>query len=376
MPVLDFQLVTKVFKSSLRGRYLYTLGPVTFGVERGEIFGYLGPNGAGKTTTIKLAMGLLRPTAGRVLCFGQPSEATEAKRRIGFLPEQPYFYQHLTARELLEFYGDMFGLSRREVRTRALDLLDLVGLRSSCDVTVSKFSKGMLQRIGFAQALVNDPDLVVLDEPLTGLDPVGRREIRDLILDLRSRGKTVFISSHILQDVEMISDRVGILAAGKILKIASIAEVLETSIRWIEVEVDGLAASKARQIGFTDVADLGEKTIIRVAEEDDLNGAITSLISAGARISSVVPMRLTLEDYFLSQIGSGERRSDDRASGRRGGDDGADGDRPRSGGDDRSRSNRSGLKDAVGAGGRRYDIGDGRLGLYACFGRRGGREAR
>ena len=313
MTVLDFEAVTKTFKSSIRGRRLYTLGPISFGVKESEIFGYLGPNGAGKTTTIKIALGLLKPTSGKVTCFGFPGGAAEARRRMGFLPEQPYFYQHLTGRELLEFYGNMFGLRRAESRRRAEHLLELVGLGSFGDTAISRFSKGMLQRIGLAQAIVNDPDLVVLDEPLTGLDPAGRREMRDLIVDLKSRGKTVFFSSHILQDVEMICDRVGILAGGRILKIASVSEVLEKSVRWIEVEVNGLSAEAARGLGLIGLEVAGDKAVIRVAEGDDLNRAIARLMSAGARISSVVPMRLTLEDYFLSQVD--QERPGKRATG-------------------------------------------------------------
>jgi hypothetical protein len=205
---------------------------------------------------------------------------------------------------------------------------------------------------------------------------VGRREIRDLILDLRSRGKTVFVSSHILQDVEMICDRVGILAAGRILKIASMAEVLQTSLRWIEVEVEGLAASKARQAGFGDAADLGDRTVVRVAEEDDLNGAITRLISAGARISSVVPMRLTLEDYFLSHVGGPERRDGDRQPEGRdrpgAAGDSADRDSTRIDGAGRGGCDLRGLRDRVGAESRRSPLGDRRRDLLCCRGRGSG----
>ncbi len=302
MSALAFEGISKAFRSSLRGKYLYTLGPISFSVETGEIFGYLGPNGAGKTTTIKIAMGLLRPSCGKVLCLGKPSNSAEAKKRIGFLPEQPYFYQHLTAFELLEFYSDMFGLARAESRRRADHLLEAVGLKDSRDTVLAKFSKGMLQRIGLAQALVNDPELVILDEPLSGLDPIGRREIRDLIVDLRSRGKTIFFSSHILQDAEMICDRVGILCDGKILRIAGLAEVLSRSTKWIEIQVEGLSIEKARSLGLVNVSGLGEKTVIAVRPDDDINCTINRLIACGAKISAVVPVRLSLEDYFMTQI--------------------------------------------------------------------------
>ncbi|HVP56476.1 MAG TPA: ABC transporter ATP-binding protein [bacterium] len=306
MSVLRFEAVSKVFRSSLRGKYLYTLGPIDLGIEPGEIFGYLGPNGAGKTTTLKLGMGLLRPSSGKVLIFDRPHDSLSAKRRVGFLPEQPYFYQHLTAVELLEFYGDMFGLERHENRRRALDLIDKVGLRKFGNTMISKFSKGMLQRIGLAQALVNEPDLVVLDEPMSGLDPIGRREIRDLILDLKARGKTVFLSSHILQDVEMICDRVGIISAGKILEIASVADLLDRSVESIEIHLEGIAASEARDLGFTGASALGDKTVVTVAHQAEINLAIMRLVAAGARVAAVLPLRGTLEDYFMRQVVGGE----------------------------------------------------------------------
>jgi ABC-2 type transport system ATP-binding protein len=302
MSVLRLEGVSKVFRSSLRGRYLYTLGPIDLSVEPGEIFGYLGPNGAGKTTTLKLAMGLLRPTSGRIFIFDRPNDSRSARKRVGFLPEQPYFYQHLTAIELLEFYGDMFDFSRDRNHRRAMDLLEVVGLKEFGNTMISKFSKGMLQRIGLAQALVSDPDLVVLDEPMSGLDPVGRREIRDLILDLRSKGKTVFLSSHILQDVEMICDRVGILSVGKLLKVATVAEVLAGSVQSVEVHLEGLSARAAKELGFENTSATGEKTVVTLAHQDEANVALMRLVAAGARVIAVVPVRATLEDFFMSQI--------------------------------------------------------------------------
>jgi ABC-2 type transport system ATP-binding protein len=300
--MLRFEGILKIFRSSLTRRYLYTLGPVSFEVKEGDIFGYLGPNGAGKTTTIKVALGLLRPSAGKVTYFGRRSDDVEARKRMGYLPEQPYFYQHLTAMELLEFYGQVFGLTAREVRRRADRLLDTVGLSASSTTPISKFSKGMLQRIGLAQALINDPDLVLLDEPLAGLDPVGRREIRDVILELKARGKTVFFSSHILQDVEMICDRVGILSQGKLLKVAAVADVLQGSIRFVEILLAGLDIERARQLGLGPVSQRGDKTVVRLDPDADINGAVGTLIASGARIEAVVPQRQTLEDYFMGEV--------------------------------------------------------------------------
>ncbi|MFH1312814.1 MAG: ABC transporter ATP-binding protein [Candidatus Eisenbacteria bacterium] len=304
MSVLKFDSVSKVFRSSLIGRHMYTLGPVSFEVEQGEVFGYLGPNGAGKTTTVKLALGLLRASAGSVTCFGKPSTSAGIKGRIGFLPEQPYFYQHLSAVELLEFYGGVCGMKKKPLRRRAEELLHATGLWESRDTTLSKFSKGMLQRIGLAQALINDPDIIILDEPLSGLDPVGRREIRDLILQQKMQGKTVFFSSHILHDVEIICDRVGILSQGKILRIATISEVRLGSTRCVEIQLDGLEMEKAAVLGLGEVAKHGDKTVISLTPDADVSRAVGVLLASGATISAVIPHRQTLEDYFMSQVQS------------------------------------------------------------------------
>ena len=305
MPILEFIDVSKVLKSGITHRPVYRLGPLSFAVEAGEIFGYLGPNGAGKTTSIKILMGLLRPDSGQVRVFGKPANQATVKTGMGFLPERPYFYQHLSAFELLDFYGELFGLSARERRERAMSLLDMTGLGTSADTRLHKFSKGMLQRVGFAQALINDPEVIVLDEPLSGLDPTGRRQIRDLILDLRAGGKTVFFSSHILQDVEMICDRVGILHEGKLQSTATMKEVLSETVHAVEILVEGMAPDEVRRLGIGNPEEKAGRVVIRLGPHDDLKGAIEMIVGAGGSIASVVPQRRTLEDYFVRNIGSG-----------------------------------------------------------------------
>ncbi len=301
--ILRFESVTKVFRSSLTLKPTHTIGPLTFGIEPGEIFGYLGPNGAGKTTTIKMAVGLLKPSKGRISCFGKDVTCMDVRSRIGFLPEHPYFYQHLTASELLEFYGGLFGLGFEEARRRAVHLLDITGLAKFGKRRISKFSKGMLQRIGFAQALMNDPDLVILDEPLAGLDPVGRKQMRDLILDLKQNGKTVFLSSHILQDIEMICDRVGILWEGKIVKIARVEEILDQSIKGLDICVEGISIESAANLNLGKVRRTHDGIVITCPADTDTDIVIQRLMRQGARIRSILPQRQTLEDYFMAEIG-------------------------------------------------------------------------
>jgi ABC-2 type transport system ATP-binding protein len=305
--ILKFEGTTKILRSDLAGRHLYTLGPLDLEVMRGEIFGYLGPNGAGKTTTIKLMMGLLRPTSGRVLYFDGSTVISKARQKLGFLPEQPYFYQHLTARELLAFYGRLFGLNGSVLSGRVGNMMRLVGLAKHGDTRISKFSKGMLQRIGLAQVLINNPDVVILDEPLSGLDPVGRSEIRDLIVKLKAEGRTIFFSSHILQDVEMICDRVAILANGKILKMAAVPEVLYGSVTSYEVLASNAPHNLIRKLGLGKVSARGDKTVITMAPDIDLNESLRRLMAVGVVIEAVNPLRQTLEDYFMRELKEGER---------------------------------------------------------------------
>ena len=305
--ILRFEGTTKVLRSDLAGRHLYTLGPLDLEVMRGEIFGYLGPNGAGKTITIKLMMGLLRPTSGRILYFDGAARILKARQKVGFLPEQPHFYQHLTARELLAFYGSLFGLRNAALSSRVKSLVRMVGLEEHVDTRVSKFSKGMLQRIGLAQALINNPDVVILDEPLSGLDPVGRSEIRDLIVKLKGEGRTVFFSSHILQDVEMICDRVAILANGKILRMAAVPEVLYGSVTSYEVLASNAPPKLIQKLNLGMVSARGDKTVITMPLDIDLNTSLKRLMAVGVSIEAVNPLRQTLEDYFMRELKGGER---------------------------------------------------------------------
>ena len=222
--VVRCEALHKTFYSGLLRRKVRALRDATFAVEQGEILGFVGPNGAGKTTCLKILMGLVFPSGGQALLFGHPPGHAQAKRRVGFLPESPYFYEYLTGRELLDFVGRLFGLDRALRRQRAGELLERTGLDDAADRRLRGYSKGMLQRIGLAQALMGDPDLLVLDEPMSGLDPLGRKDVRDLIAEQRERGKTVFFSTHILPDVEQLCDRVALIVRGEVRSIGRIEE--------------------------------------------------------------------------------------------------------------------------------------------------------
>jgi len=234
MSVIEIEHLRKDFQVGFWGRESVAISDINLSVQEGEIFGFLGPNGAGKTTTIKILMGLIHPTAGTAKLLGQPVGNIKAKSKIGFLPESSHFYEYLTAMEALTFYGGLFGLSKNRLKERIPTLLKQVGLVSSAHLQLRKFSKGMLQRMGIAQSLINDPELIILDEPMSGLDPIGRKEMRELILGLKAQGKTVFFSSHITHDVEMICDRVGILVGGRLLRMGGLAEILDTGKETLE----------------------------------------------------------------------------------------------------------------------------------------------
>jgi len=298
-----------------RPRPYLALDNLTLQVGQGEVFGFLGPNGAGKTTTLKLLMQLIFPTSGRAEILGKPVGTVEVKRRIGYLPEQPYFYDYLTAEELLDYFAALFGYPAAERKRRSAALLDEVGIGAERRLPLRKFSKGMLQRVGVAQALINDPEIVFLDEPMSGLDPLGRREIRQLILRLRDRGCTVFFSSHVLSDAETLCSRVAILANGRLVTAGQLSEMLTFQVRAWELVVSGLceaALQKAKERGHvTRSTRLAEA---RYALELPLipspEHTLSELIADGASLVSLNPVRDTLEDFFVQQIS--------RASGGRG----------------------------------------------------------
>jgi ABC-2 type transport system ATP-binding protein len=292
--------VRKTFRGHLGIGSTVAVDGLTFEVRRGEIFGLLGPNGAGKTTTLKMLIGLLRPDAGEVRLFGRPPTQTQARRRLGFLPEQPYFYEYLTAEEFLTFYARLQGVPAADRAARVGRALERVGLGDRGGTPLRKCSKGMLQRVGLAQAIQHDPDLVILDEPMSGLDPIGRREVRDLILELRAAGRTVLFSSHILSDAELLCDRVAIVFRGRARAIGRLDELVPPEARWYEVEIEG---GVPEILGTERVASSGRETLLRVPDAKDLPRVLAAAEAAGARVVSVFPRRRTLEDLFLEEIG-------------------------------------------------------------------------
>ena len=266
----------------------------------GQVFGLLGPNGAGKTTTLKMILGLLRPDTGEVRLFGESPSSPLARARLGYLPENPYFYDYLTAEEFLDFYGRLRGIPAARRRETVAAALHRVGLASRRATPLRKFSKGMVQRLGLAQAIQHDPDLVILDEPMSGLDPIGRREVRELIVGLKRAGKTVFFSSHILQDAEMVCDRVAILDRGRLRAMGRLQDMIAESAPWFEVAVRG---PLPEDHGAEVLSQEGHEHLLRVGDEDALARLIDAVRGRGSRVVGIWPRRETLEDLFLRQVG-------------------------------------------------------------------------
>jgi ABC-2 type transport system ATP-binding protein len=271
-------------------------------IPQGEVFGFLGPNGAGKTTTLKLLMGLIFPTAGTARILNQPWRDAAVRARIGFLPEQPYFYDHLTPLELLDYYGTLSGVSASDRRSRIPKLLERVGLADQARTQLRKFSKGMLQRVGIAQAVLHEPEVVFLDEPMSGLDPIGRREIRDFIQSLNRGGKTVFFSTHILADAEALCHRVAVLNKGELRGVGVVADLVAKNRSRFEVVWQGTSAMPAMRIFGNETHRAGD-VARAIVSEDQLQPALETLKNQSAQLISVNPVGGSLEEYFLQKLG-------------------------------------------------------------------------
>ncbi len=298
--VLKVQDLAKTFKKPFSGKKVEAVRGVSFEVRRGEIFGFLGPNGAGKTTTIKMLTGLIEATRGKATLLGEPIPSPEAMGRVGFLPENPYVYPYLTPREFVTLCGRLNGLSGAKLTSRVQEALTKTAVAYAQDRAVRALSKGMLQRVGLAAALVHDPELLILDEPMSGLDPVGRKEVRDLIVQERAAGRTVFFSSHILSDVEMLCDRVCILRRGEVVVAGSIHDLLGNDGRRFEISLADVSEPLQRQLGEKHAPrHVGTVCVYEVEGDDAVRELLGHALAAGARVESVTPRRETLEDIFV-----------------------------------------------------------------------------
>jgi ABC-2 type transport system ATP-binding protein len=299
--MLETRGLSKVYRVGFWGRKLRALEDLSLKVEKGEIFGLVGPNGAGKSTSIKLLLGLIRPTQGTGSIDGHPIGSVESRKRLGFLPENPALYEFLTGREYLEMVGGLLKLPRQLRRERSGQLLEQVGIAHAQDLGIRKYSKGMVQRLGLAQALMGDPAVVILDEPMSGLDPIGRKDVRDLIFKLRDEGRTVFFSTHILPDVEMICDRVALLSKGRLTDVGRLDALLSNRVRMVEVALLGLPPHAAEKLhrdrAVRDQAD--GALLAQFPTLDAANAFVAEVVPLGARVESLNVMRENLEELFM-----------------------------------------------------------------------------
>ncbi|MBN2202490.1 ABC transporter ATP-binding protein [bacterium] len=296
--------LTKIYQGELGQKPTVGVEGLHLDVRPGEVFAFLGPNGAGKTSTLKLLTRLLMPTRGRALIFGEPVSDNRTMRRVGFVPEQPNLYGYLTAAEMLDFIAKIFGLPASVRKKRISDTLDRVGLAASGGLAVRTFSRGMMQRLGMAQALINDPDLLILDEPMSALDPIGRKDFRDLILDLKNRGKTLFFSSHILSDAELVADRCGILNRGRLVQTGILGDLLESQTGSIEIAfIPAGGRPSAEDLARFSFSEQGGNRVVRVTRPEDVTAVVAAVQAHGGRLVSVSPQRKSLEDVFMAEIG-------------------------------------------------------------------------
>jgi ABC-2 type transport system ATP-binding protein len=301
--VLATTNLSKTFRKPFSGRQVRAVRDVTFEVRRGEIFGFLGPNGAGKTTTIKMLTGLIAPSSGTMQILGVRAPSPDVMARVGFLPENPYIYPYLSPREFVSLCGRLSGLSGKKLAERCDAAIGRVGIGYAIDRTARTLSKGMLQRAALASAIVHDPELLILDEPMSGLDPVGRKEVRDIIVEEKQRGRTVFFSSHILSDVEMLCDRVCILRRGEVVVAGSLRELLAEGKRRSEVTVGGF--NEELREALAPIAQVtrkvGDSLVMEVEGDAAVRAVVERVLVSGARLESVTPKRETLEDLFVRE---------------------------------------------------------------------------
>ncbi len=303
--VIEIKNLNKEFSTDFWKPKVQAIQDVSFEVKKGEIFGLVGPNGAGKTTTLKVLMGLLRATSGEALINGVSVMKTNARNELGYLPENAYYYDFLKTEEVLDFYGRLFGLSKKARKKKTDELLEWVGLSHRRGVRLRAFSKGMLQRIGLAQALVNDPALVVLDEPMSGLDPIGRKEVRDIIVNLANMGKTILFSSHILSDVEVLCDRVAILINGQVKAYGDLASLVQPRVKSVEITMQGEEhpdPEPSWKDGNIQIRHAGDKTILTTQDVSKTSSLMEWGKGKGLNLLSVVSHKETLEDLFIRKV--------------------------------------------------------------------------
>ncbi len=305
MAIIEIEGLTKDFQVGFWKKHpVRALDNLNLNVEKGEVFGFLGPNGAGKTTTLKILMNLIRPTSGTARILGEAVGSVSMRQRIGFLPENPYFYDYLTAEELLLYIGKLFGMSQPALGSKVRTLLENVGLQDARRTQLRKFSKGMIQRIGLAQAIINDPEVIFLDEPMSGLDPLGRRDVRQTILGLKRNGVTVFFSSHILPDVEALCDRVAILNRGHLQQVGALHEILNVKIEAHEIVLAGITAETSSGLKSLcdEITPMGERVQLRAANPQQVEAIISYALAHGVGLVSVNPIRPSLEDHFFTEV--------------------------------------------------------------------------